>query len=827
MNIQASSIPAVTGGRESAPGAPDRTISAVITDSRSLFEPRSTVFFALRTPGNDGRRYIGRLYERGVRCFVADSRPDDLPPDARLVVVPDAAEALRALGAAVRSTLRGRVAAVAGSAGKTVVKEWIYSMVETAGTPADRSPRSYNSSIGVPMAICGMDPDARLAVVEAGISRASEMERLRAVIRPDTVILTSLTAEHDEGFSSRAQKAAEKVSLASGAKSVIYPAECPEYSESVRTLDPAVARRGWSLEPDTPAWLHAKVEHPDSSHTLIHWDTADGLSGMARLSFAAGPHDIADALSAITFMGAEGYAPELIARGAGRLYPIATRLDVTEGVNGCSIVCDSFTSDFDSLPSALDFMARRATEQRSATLIVSDMPHRAASDADMFARLLSLCRLAGVSRLICVGPGLYAQRETPAPGLTAEFYASRRQFESQVSPSDFSSEIILLKGAPEYDFSAVAERLEARQHETVLEVDLDAAVRNFNYFRSLLPQTTGLIAMVKAGAYGAGSIELARTLQAQGAAYLAVAVIDEGIELRRAGITMPIMIMNPRSFNYKALFAAGLEPVIYNPAMLADVVAEARRSGISRYPVHIKLDTGMHRTGFTPEQIAGLVDTLSATDAIRVHSAFSHLATADMPEMDEYTDAQIARFTEMTESLAAGLPYSFMRHILNTAGIIRRPEAHFDMARLGIGLYGVNPVPGGTSLDTVSTLRTVISHIRTWPAGEAVGYGRRGLLKSERRIATIPIGYADGLDRRLSCGAGSVYVAGKLAPIVGNICMDATMIDVTGIECSEGSHVEIFGPHIRVEELAERLGTIPYEILTSVSPRVKRIYYRE
>lgn len=817
----------MTGGCESASEAPDSTITTVITDSRSLFEPKSTVFFALRTPGNDGRRYIGRLYERGVRCFVADSRPDDLPPDARLVVVSDAAEALRALGAAIRSTLNGRVVAVAGSAGKTIVKEWIYSMTETAGTPADRSPRSYNSAIGVPMALCGMDASASIAIVEAGISRASEMERLRGIIRPHTVVLTSLTAEHDEGFSSREQKAAEKVSLASGAQRIIYPAGCPEYSAAVGSLNMAIERRGWSLDPDTPAWLHAQVLHPDSAHTLIDWHTADGLSGAARLNFAAGQHEVADALSAITFMAAEGYAPELIARGAERLYPIATRLDVTEGVNGCSIVCDSFTSDFDSLPSALDFMARRATEQRTATLIVSDMPHRASSDAEMFSRLLSLCRLAGVSRLICVGPGLYAQRDTPAPGLATEFYASRQQFESQVSPSDFSSEIILLKGAPEYDFSAVAERLEARQHETVLEVDLDAAVRNFNYFRSLLPQSTGMIAMVKAGAYGAGSIELARTLQAQGAAYLAVAVIDEGIELRRAGISMPIMIMNPRSFNYKALFAAGLEPVIYNPAMLADVIAEARRSGISQYPVHIKLDTGMHRTGFTPEQIDGLADTLFATSTIRVHSVFSHLATADMPDMDEYTDAQIRRFAEMTESLAARLPYKFMRHILNTAGILRRPEAHFDMARLGIGLYGVNPVPGGVSLDTVSTLRTVISHIRTWPAGEAVGYGRRGLLTSGRRIATIPIGYADGLDRRLSCGAGSVYVAGMLAPIVGNICMDATMIDVTGIDCGEGSHVEIFGPHIRVEDIAERLGTIPYEILTSVSPRVKRIYYRE
>ncbi len=371
--------------------------------------------------------------------------------------------------------------------------------------------------------------------------------------------------------------------------------------------------------------------------------------------------------------------------------------------------------------------------------------------------------------------------------------------------------------------------LEARKHETVLEVNLDSIVANYNYFRSHLPSSTGIVCMVKASGYGAGSYEIAKTLQDCGAAYLAVAVLDEGIDLRNRGIRMPIMVMNPKVVNYRSMFAYRLEPEIYSLEMLRDVIREGEKYGVTEYPIHLKLDTGMHRTGLLPEELSELTDIMNSQNVVRLSSMFSHLATADCVDMDDYTLLQLARFREMTDEVAAGIPYRVKRHVLNSAGILRFPEHHYDMARLGIGLYGANTLPAEVEkpLAVVSTLRTVIIAIREWKAGETIGYGRRGILTRDSKIATIPIGYADGMNRHFGRGAISVIVNGKEAPTMGNICMDACMIDVTGIDCQVGDAVEIFGPHASVQRLADVLDTIPYEILPSVSPRVKRVYYRE
>ncbi len=821
MNIRVCDIAAAVG----AECTYDAVVSSVITDSRSLFEPDKTLFVALRTRGNDGHRYMGAMYRAGVRFFLAEHLTDDVGDDACVLVVDDSEVALQQLGRMVRGRIGCPMLGVTGSAGKTIVKEWLFLMLAPS-VFVTRSPRSYNSQIGVPLGLCSLETDAELAIVEAGISRSGEMQTLRDMILPDRVLLTSLTDEHSEGFVTRQEKAREKMSLAADASVVIYSADEPEYEAAAAALQPGVSRFTWTLNEAQGASLAIDVK-TDEQATLLHWRYAPGVSGEARMNFSATDIDVANAAAALAYLIASGYDAEFIREAFTRIYPIGTRLDVSEGVNGCSIIYDKFTADYSSLPTALDFQRRRSTSGLSNTLIVSDMYRGSASWAQVMQKLSELCRLAGVSRMICVGVGLSSVARHTARDIKTEFYAGREDFESQVGPSDFSSELILIKGAPGFRFLEMAENLEARKHGTVLEVDLDAAVRNFNYFRQRLPQGTGIVAMVKAAGYGAGSIELSRTLQSQGAAYLAVAVVDEGIELRQAGITMPIMVMNPRSVNYKAIFAYGLEPEIYSLDMLADVIAEAEKSGLNHYPVHIKLDTGMHRMGFTEDEIGQLCRMLQTTEAIRVLSVFSHLATADCPDMDEYTDGQLERFARMTQSIVELLGYDFKRHVLNTAGILRRPEHHYDMVRLGIGLYGVTPFDAGEQLATVSTLRTVISNIREWPAGEAIGYGRRGVLDQPSRIATLPIGYADGMNRRLGNGVGRVYINGSYAPVVGNICMDACMVDVTGIDCRIGDTVEVFGPHVRVEEIAEAIGTIPYEVLTSVSPRVKKVYYRE
>jgi len=554
--------------------------------------------------------------------------------------------------------------------------------------------------------------------------------------------------------------------------------------------------------------------------------TSDGKSHTIKAPIA-NEADLRNAAGAIAFLLAEGISHEVVKERFAVLHRIGTRLNVTEGVNACSLIHDSYTSDFSSLRPAIDFMNRRAIPAQTPTLILSDILHETSEGTEIYQAIARTINETGIRRFIGIGKNLLAHRNLfPEDSL---FFNSTEQFLEKLSTSDFANEIILLKGAPQFGFGRINEMLEARKHETVLEVNLDSIVANYNYFRSHLPSSTGIVCMVKASGYGAGSYEIAKTLQDCGAAYLAVAVLDEGIDLRNRGIRMPIMVMNHKVVNYRSMFAYRLEPEIYSLEMLRDVIREGEKYGVTEYPIHLKLDTGMHRTGLLPEELSELTDIMNSQNVVRLSSMFSHLATADCVDMDDYTLLQLARFREMTDEVAAGIPYRVKRHVLNSAGILRFPEHHYDMARLGIGLYGANTLPAEVEkpLAVVSTLRTVIIAISEWKAGETIGYGRRGILTRDSKIATIPIGYADGMNRHFGRGAISVIVNGKEAPTMGNICMDACMIDVTGIDCQVGDAVEIFGPHASVQRLADVLDTIPYEILTSVSPRVKRVYYRE
>lgn len=728
-------------------------LTEILTDSRSLRLPDKTVFFALRTRNNDGHNFIPRLASEGVRAFVVEKKPEGV--EGEFIEVPDTLAALQALAAEHRRDCSGCFVAVIGSRGKTVVKEWL---AEALG--AYRSPRSWNSQLGVALSLLKAPLHTPYAVIEAGISEPGEMARLRDMILPEVVVLTGIEPdEHSGSFASFGQKCAEKLLIASGARVIIYPADLGEIVE--RNVPTSVLKIGVSIPPEAD------------------WMERD------RLITA----------EAARFFGAT------LAEDTPR--PLRTRLDAGSGVNDCTVITDRFTCDLFSLPTALDFMRRRKRQGYRTTLIL-----------DRLRDFNGLPSVPEVDRLIYVGPG----------GMTPE------EFRARISVADFSHEIILAKGEEGGPVAAFAEQLMARHHETVLEINLDAVVHNFNHFRALLKPSTGIVCMVKASGYGAGASELAKTLQSQGAAYLAVAVVDEGEELRRAGITMPIMALNPKVTDYDSLFANRLEPEVFSFDMLREIIAEGRKRGVTACPVHVKFDTGMHRLGFLREDVPALVAELKGTDVVTVASVFSHLATADCLDMDSYTLGQLNLFTEICSEMRSSLGYDFMRHILNSAGIARFPQWQFEMVRLGISLYGVDTVgvPETRGLRTVSTLRSIIISLKEWPAGTSIGYGRRTILDRPSCVATVPVGYADGLDRHLGNRAGRVWVNGTLCPILGNICMDACMIDVTEAPAVEvGTSVEFFGENLPVSEMSDRLATIPYEVLTSVSPRVRRVYYRE
>ena len=808
----------------------DTVIDTLLTDSRSLSRPDSSLFFAIRTPGgNDGHDYIHTLYEKGVRHFVVNQIPEDMAgiEDARFIITDNVVGALQKIShTAAKAMTDTEIVAITGSRGKTTVKEWIFQLMEPLCEIA-RSPRSFNSQIGVPLSLWQIEPTTKLALIEAGISQKGEMTALAECIQPETVIITNIGHAHADGFSDMREKAAEKSLLAApeSVKTVIFNLDSPWLNEELKKITEGKNTFSWSVKnPEADLFLSATPD-PHSDKTEVRY-TFNGETHtiMAPCSKPYEPENIG---ASLLFLLTRGMSHEQIKERFASLHRIGTRLNVTEGVNECYIIHDSYTSDFSSLRPAVDFMMRRAMPHQRPILILSDLRHETAGGGEIYEAIAKLVKETGITRFIGVGESLKAHASLfPENAL---FFDSTEELLKELSPSDFDSEIILVKGAPEYGFSRVSEMLEARKHETVLEVNLDAMVENYNYFRSHLPQGTGIVAMVKAFGYGAGSYEIAKTLQDAGAAYLAVAVLDEGIALRQNGITMPIMVMNPKVANYKSMFANRLEPEVYSLDMLRDVIREAEKNGVSDYPIHLKLDTGMHRTGLLPHELDEAVTLILDQKGVRLASMFSHLATADCVDMDDYTLLQLTRFKDMTEYVLSRCPYPVKRHVLNSAGILRFPEHHYDMARLGIGLYGANTLPEDIEkpLATVSTLRTSIISIREWDKEETIGYGRHGRLSRRSRIATIPIGYADGMNRHFGRGAVTVKVNGKDAPTVGNICMDACMIDVTGIDCKVGDAVEIFGSEAPVSRLSDLLGTIPYEILTSVSPRVKRIYFRE
>lgn len=757
------------------------TMKTYITDSRSLTDSAGTCFVAVTTAGNDGHRYIPELYGRGVRDFVVSHHPVGDYHEASFTVVPDTVAYMRETARRHRDTLDGTtVIGITGSVGKTTVKEWLYrSLADRRGV--SRSPRSFNSQIGVPLSLLGVHPGDRLAIIEAGVSQSGEMQLLEPVVRPHVGILTPITDEHDAGFESRRAKIAEKLSLFAGSTDVIYPSQ-PD-------VEAVIAGAG----------LTARLHPYDPSQ----------------------PERILDIIASLGLPAVELAAPERRWHG-----DVSTRFEIMDGFNDCRIVRDRFTPDIHTLRTALDFMRRQQTPSRTNTLILcplTDTPGE--EDAAGVARMATQY---GIDRLILVG----TDAPVPFDGIgRVERYGDVAAFIDTTSTDAFGHELVMIYGA-EDDVRAVSAFMERQQHETVMEVNLNAMTHNFNLFRSLVRPDTGIICMLKADGYGTGSYQAARTLQSQGAAYIAVAVVDEGVSLRKDGITMPLIVLNPRAENTKTMFEFGLEPEIYSPEMLAKFSRYARAAGYTGFPVHLKFDTGMHRLGFTPDDISAITDLLNSDRSLRAATMFSHLATADCPDMDDYTRYQLDMFDSIVREMRRRLDYDIKAHILNSTGIFRFAGHQYDYVRLGIGLYGERTLDDGTqdALEPVSALYSVIISIKHFKAGESIGYSRRGMLGRDSIVATVPIGYADGLNRHLGNGAASFMINGRCCPIVGNVCMDICMVDVTDLGedgCCVGDRVEIFGPDIPVSELSDTLGTITYEVLTSVSPRIKRLYYRE
>ena len=811
-------------------GSADATIGWLLTDSRSLCFPEQTLFFALRTKRNDGHKYIDDLYRRGVRNFVVEQLPAGSYEGASFLKVPSPLAALQRLAERHRDEFDIPIVGITGSNGKTWVKEWLYQLLRTERT-VTRSPRSYNSQIGVPLSVWLLNENSRIGLFEAGISQPGEMLALRDIIQPTIGVFTSLGMAHQENFRSLDEKCMEKLQLFHDAKVIVYPSDDDTVSRCVRRSDFKGERIGWSrFSEKAPMFVRTEGRHI----SYIYKDV-EGSYDIPFIDEASIENSITCAAVALYL----GLTPEQIAANMANLEPIAMRLEVKEGRRGLTLINDSYNNDVNSLDIALDFMNRRPEQEgKCKTLILSDIYQSGESPQELYAEVSELMQKRGIDRFIGIGPEITAQAAKIAVG-HKWFFDDVEQFLQSSLLRSMHNEIVLLKGARAFGFERITEQLEQKVHETILEVDLNAVVNNLNHFRSLLRPETKMVCMIKADAYGAGAIEVAKTLQEHRVDYLAVATADEGAELRRAGITQNIIVMNPEMSSFKTLFDNDLEPEVYSFRIMDALIHAARAQGITGWPVHIKLDTGMHRLGFntgtteSTEEISKLIACLKAQQAIIPRSVFSHFVGSDSDDFDMFSALQFERFDKASQQLQAAFSHKILRHIDNSAGIEHFPERQLDMVRLGIGLYGVEPlseklrVKSEGPLQPVSTLKTTILQIRHVAKDETVGYSRKGVLKRDSRIAAIPIGYADGLDRHLGNRHGYCIVNGQKAEYVGNICMDVALIDVTDIPCYEGDQVEIYGRQLPVSVLSDILGTIPYEVLTSVSNRVKRVYYQD
>ncbi len=818
MNITALQLAGITGGE--LHGNASTSFNGIMTDSRSSGTGRDMLFIALRGPNHDGHRFIAQLFSRGVCLFLVDTLPDETGSmaGATFVKVSDTLEALHSLAVWRRNGFHGKVIAVTGSAGKTIVKEWL---AEVLGTTVNviRSPKSYNSQIGVALALLNIDDRYDVAVIEAGISKPGEMERLALLIKPDTVIITNVGDAHGENFSGKEAIAAEKLKLASGAGLIIYNADDKMISDEIAAHYAGLRSFTWSLSSTVATLMADSIEKTDNGVSLRCLSGGDTF--IAAIPFS----DRASVENAVTVIAAslsEELPAENIISATSVLPAVAMRMEVKKGINGCTLIEDYYNSDPGSLGMALDFLSTHARGR--STLILSDFRQIRGDERSLYKGVAEAIRLAGTDRFIGIGEALSRQRSLFADG--SLFYNSTNEFTETFRSSAFRDETILMKGARFFGFERISSLLEQQLHQTRLEIDMSAVVHNLNEFRHVIGRGTRIMAMVKAFAYGSGSAEIASLLEYHHISYFAVAYADEGVSLREAGITTPVMVMNPDASVAELMIRNNLEPEIYSPESYDNFVKAAVKHGLLQYPIHLKIDTGMHRLGFGPDDVLTLSEKLQKEERLKVVSVFSHLAASEDARYDDFTHMQAARLKAIAGTLRQALGYDFILHLLNSSGICRFPEYQFDMVRTGIGLYGIGDYKGLVLKHSGRFLASV-SQVRVIPAGDPVSYGCNDAAGHVREIAVIPVGYADGLRRCMGNGMGNLFIAGRKVPTVGNICMDMCMADVTGLNVRTGDEAEVFGHNLPIEEMANQCDTIPYEVLTSIPARVKRVYINE
>ncbi len=805
----------------------DIYINDLLFDSRLLISPEDTLFFALRGQRNDGNKYIEELYTKGVRAFVVDnntSSKEMVPYDkATFIVVEDTLKALQKIAAHHRKKFNIPIIGITGSNGKTIIKEWLYQILSPE-LSVIRSPKSYNSQIGVPLSVWQLDETHQLGIFEAGISRPKEMQKLEEIIQPKIGIFANIGEAHGKNFKNIKEKIEEKLKLFNNVDTLIYCLDHKEIKESVDKLN--INTFTWSRknkEADVQVYSIEKSE----DETIISAVFQDSVIKKITIPFtddASIENAIHCWLTALNLNTSE----EIIEKKMRHLSPIAMRMELKSGINNCDIINDSYNSDFNALTIALDFMNQQQ-HNKKRVVILSDILQSELREEELYKKIAQLLENKGVEYIIGIGEAITRQSEKF--NIEKIFYHDVKDFLTNHQIENFHNQMILIKGAREFGFEKISKLLQEKAHETILEINLNNLVKNMNYYRSKLKKNTKLMVMVKAFAYGSGNFEVSNVLEFHRADYLTVAYADEGIELRRRGINLPIMVMTPEINTFESIIKNNLEPDIYSfrsLSLLEDAIENLNIPLKSPIGIHIKLDTGMHRLGFLEDEIDDLLKRLKSNDKIIVKSVFSHLAGADSQEFNDFTQKQIEVFDKTSSKIIEALPYKIIRHILNSAGISRFTDYQYDMVRLGIGVYGIAPCEEDKGkLKNVISLKTTIVQIKEYEVGETIGYSRKGVIERKSKIGVVPIGYADGLKRQLGNGNACFYVNGKAAPIIGNVCMDMCMIDLTGIECKEDDIAILFNEDYPVERLAEACNTIPYEILTSISQRVKRIYYQE
>jgi alanine racemase len=790
-------------------------IDYISIDSRSLQNDANTLFFALTGPNHDGHKYLDELIVKGVRYFVVSQIPEALKDKANFLLVENTLEALQKMAAYYRSLFEFPIIGITGSNGKTIVKEWLNFLL-SPDYNIIRSPKSYNSQVGVPLSILGINENHNLGIFEAGISMTNEMEKLQKIIRPTLGILTNIGSAHDEGFTSIAEKIKEKLKLFTAVNVLIL-----NKNKTINAfVNPKTKTFCWSSDDKSADVFITKKNHGDLTELQVTYQEDTYPITIPFQDQAS----VENAIHCMMVMIYFGYNHKVIQTRMALLYPVEMRLKVKNGINNCTIIDDSYSSDFQSLKIALDFLENQK-QHKKKTLILSDIFQSGLSNEELYSQVSQLIISNKISRVIGIGETIVQFKNK---FINSSSFLNVAQFTEAFDTLNFENETILIKGARDFHFEEIVSMLEEKTHETILEINLNAISHNLNFFKSKLAPKTKIMVMVKAFGYGNGGFEIAKLLEHHKVNYLGVAFADEGIALKSAGITVPIMVMNPETTSFAAIIQHRLEPEIYSIKGLKAFLKIAEQKKLKQFPIHLKLDTGMHRLGFEEENLAELIQILKGNDTVQIASVLSHMATSDDLEHHTFAQGQIALFEKLSGQLLAALQIKPIRHLLNTSGISNYPQGQYDMVRLGIGLYGIsNDEDEQKELERVGTLKSIISQIRTIGAGESVGYGRRFIAAQPTKIATIPIGYADGIRRSWGNEVGYVTIQGKKAPIVGSVCMDMLMVDVTNIDCKEGNTVIIFGENPTVNYIAKQLQTIPYEILTSISQRVKRVFFRE